>query len=322
MEKRTLGRSGIKVSALGLGCWAIGGPFWRNGEPVGWGQVDDNDSIIAIRRARELGVNFFDTADVYGAGHSEVVLGKAIAGERDKVVIATKFGNVFDEATKQVAGRNFSKEYIRNACEASLRRLNTDYIDLYQIHPKELEPTEALQVFEFLEVLVSEGKIGYYGWSTDDPNRIKLVQASEHFTAVQYNLNIFEDNPEMIELCEATNIAGINRGPLARGLLTGKFSHDSQISSDDLRHNWDFKNGLQGKRIQKLDTLKEILTHDGRTLTQAAIGWIWAKSPYTIPIPGFKTINQVDEIVGSQDFGKLSEQQMKEVTELLRESGN
>jgi aryl-alcohol dehydrogenase-like predicted oxidoreductase len=317
MEKRLLGRSGIEVSALGLGCWAIGGPFWRDGEPVGWGEVSDEESIQAIRRARDLGINFFDTADVYGAGHSETVLAKALAGERDQVVIATKFGNVFVEETRQVIGRNYTKDYIRKACEASLRRLNTDYIDLYQLHPKEVEPADALQVCETLEELVQEGKIRFYGWSTDDPARAKMFGKSGHYTAVQHHLNLFEDNPAMLEVCEALDLASIDRGPLARGLLTGKFNHDSKMPADDVRHKWDFKSGVLAERIRHLNELHGILTEDGRTLTQAALGWLWARSDRTIPIAGFKTVEQVNENAGAQRYGKLSEKQMKSIEEIL-----
>ena len=117
-----------------MGCWAIGGPFWSGENAVGWGQINDDESIRSIHRALELGVTFFDTSDVYGAGHSERVLGRALEGQRQKVVIATKFGNMFDESTKQITGNNASPEYIKQACEASLQRLNTDYIDLYQFH--------------------------------------------------------------------------------------------------------------------------------------------------------------------------------------------
>jgi aryl-alcohol dehydrogenase-like predicted oxidoreductase len=134
MFMRQLGRSGVQVSALGLGCWAIGGPYWENGQPRGWGQIDDDEALRAIQRGLDLGVTFFDTADTYGAGHSERLLGRALAGKRDRVVIATKFGFMFDEATRQVIGRDASPAYIRRACAASLKRLNTDYIDLYQFH--------------------------------------------------------------------------------------------------------------------------------------------------------------------------------------------
>ena len=149
MQKRTLGTSGIEVSALGFGCWAIGGPFWVGTQPLGWGEVSDEESIRAIQRSLELGVNFFDTADVYGAGHSERVLAKALSlalkGERDRVVIATKFGNVFDETSKQITGSDASPAYIRAACEASLRRLETEYIDLYQLHTGDLDLEAAVE---------------------------------------------------------------------------------------------------------------------------------------------------------------------------------
>jgi aryl-alcohol dehydrogenase-like predicted oxidoreductase len=128
---RTLGRSNIEVSALGLGCWAIGGPFWAGETPQGWGEVDDDESIRAIHAGLEMGISFFDTANVYGAGHSETVLGKAFVGRRGQVVIATKFNAVFDEATRQVTGSNSSPAGIRKACDDSLRRLGTDYVDLY-----------------------------------------------------------------------------------------------------------------------------------------------------------------------------------------------
>src|SRR5215212_11975878 len=137
MQERHIGT--ISCSALGLGCWAIGGPFGQDGMPAGWGRVDDRESIAAIRRGLELGVTLFDTADVYGTGHSETILGRALAGRRDDVAIATKFGNTFAEGTGRMLGVDVSPAYIRHACEASLRRLGTDRIDLYQCHVGELD---------------------------------------------------------------------------------------------------------------------------------------------------------------------------------------
>ena len=143
MMVRILGRSGIEISGIGFGCWAIGGPFSMDGRPDGWGQVDDGESVAAVRRAVELGITFFDTADVYGAGHSEEVLGRALAGHRDEVVIATKFGYTFDRGQRAITGEDVSHGYIRRACQASLRRLGTDRIDLYQLHVGDLTPTRA-----------------------------------------------------------------------------------------------------------------------------------------------------------------------------------
>ncbi|WP_233530920.1 aldo/keto reductase [Paenibacillus alkalitolerans] len=135
MQRRKLGKSGIEVSSVGFGCWAIGGPFRLDGLPDGWGEVDDGESVRAIRRALELGVDFFDTADAYGTGHSEEIVGFALEGRRHEAVIATKFGYAYDESTRHVSTRyDVSPDYVRKACEASLRRLKTDYIDLYQLH--------------------------------------------------------------------------------------------------------------------------------------------------------------------------------------------
>ena len=154
---RPLGRSNIAVSAMGLGCWAIGGPFWRGKDAVGWGDVDDNESIRAIHAAIDHGITFFDTSNVYGTGHSERVLGQALGSRRSQVVIATKFGNVFDESTRQIIGADATPEGIRRACDASLQRMQTDTIDLYQLHLGDYDPVKAVEVRQTLEDLVTAG---------------------------------------------------------------------------------------------------------------------------------------------------------------------
>jgi aryl-alcohol dehydrogenase-like predicted oxidoreductase len=318
MVNRRLGRSGIEVSSLGLGCWAIGGPYWDNGRPNGWGQVDDQESLRALARGLELGVTFFDTADIYGCGHSERLLGQALIGRRDQVVIATKFGITFDEATRQVSGRDASPNYIRSACDASLRRLQTDYIDLYQFHLGDFDPVAAGEVRDVLEGLAAAGKIRSYGWSTDDPNRARVFAEGAHCAAVQNHLNLFDDNPAMLALCEHLDLASVIRGPLAMGLLTGKFTPESRLPADDVRHQWNFETGTRSERLEQLAKLREVLTHDGRTLAQAALGWLWARSPQTVPIPGFKTIAQVEENVGAMAFGALNPDQMRATEQMLR----
>lgn len=317
MFTRRLGRAKIEVSALGLGCWAIGGPYWENGQPRGWGAVDDRESLRGLARALELGITCFDTADVYGCGHSERLLGQALGRRRDQVVIATKFGFSFDEATRQVGGRDASPDYIRRACDASLRRLQTDHIDLYQFHLGDYDPEAAREVRDLLEELVAAGKIRGYGWSTDDPDRLKVFAEGSHCTAVQHHLNLFDDNPAILALCEQCDLASVNRGPLAMGLLTGKFTAESQLPQDDVRHQWDFKAGSQAQRLQLLASLRDVLTRDGRTLAQAALGWLWARSERTIPIPGFKTVSQVEENAGALRLGPLSPEQMQAIEQLL-----
>ena len=313
MFTRTLARSGIEISAMGLGCWAIGGPFWRGDQPVGWGTVDDDESVRAIHRGLDLGITFLDTADVYGCGHSERVLGRALAGRRDRVVIATKFGNVFHQPTRRIIGRDGSPEYVRRACGASLRRLNTDYIDLYQFHLGDYDPVQAVAVRDVLEELVAEGKIRAYGWSTDDPDRVRVFAAGSHCVSVQHRLNLFEGASAILDLCEQFDLASINRGPLGRGLLTGKFGPSSRMPQDDLRHDWNFEDGEVAERLRSLKSLQDLLTRDGRTLAQAALGWLWARSEKTVPIPGFKTVRQIEENVAAMEFGPLDGELMKEI---------
>ena len=317
MFTRKLGRSAIEVSGLGLGCWAIGGPFWLDGDSVGCAQVDDQESVHAIERALQLGVTFFDTADMYGGGHSERLLGKVLAGRRDQVIIATKFGWVFEEEARKVSATATSAKYVSEACEASLSRLKTDYIDLYQFHVGSCELDKAVEVREALEKLVEKGKIRYYGWSTDDAERASLFAEGVHCTSVQQQLNILDGNYETLAVCEEMNLASVNRGPLARGLLCGKFTHDSKFPADDVRQRWDLRKGQQAEWLEKLELIREVLTSDGRSLAQAALGWLWARSENTVPIPGFTTVKQVEENAGAADLGPLKAEQMKQIDEVL-----
>ncbi len=321
---RKLGRSGIEVSPLGMGCWAIGGPFYRDETPVGWGNVDDAESLRAIQRALDLGVTFFDTSNVYGTGHSETILGQALRGMRSQVVIATKFGNVFDPATRKITGADASPAGIRQACEDSLRRLACDTIDLYQFHLGGYELDQAGEVRETLEALVREGKIRAYGWSTDDPERAAFFGEGPHCAAVQHQINVFEDAPEMLALCEKLDLASVNRGPLAMGLLTGKFQPGTTLAENDVRgeKSPEWIRYFQGGKpnpvfMQKLEAIREVLTSGGRSLAQGALAWLWARSPKTVPIPGFKTVRQVEENSGAIRFGPLDAAQMSQIDTLL-----
>jgi aryl-alcohol dehydrogenase-like predicted oxidoreductase len=293
-----------------------------DGKPDGWGAVDDAESIRAIQGAIELGVTFFDTADAYGTGHSERVLGQAIKGRRDKVVIATKFGFTYDEAQRELTGTNTSSQYIRWACAASLRRLGSDYIDLYQIHAS--PPAEqAEETLDTLEQLQQEGLIRAYGWSTSDPNAGRLLATYPNSAAIQHGLNVFGDAPEMLEVCAEHNLASINNAPLASGLLSGKYQADSVLPADDFRtagHAWAiyFEKGRpKPEFLEKLQAVREVLTSQGRTLVQGALAWIWARSDKTIPIPGFKTLAQVEENCAALRFGPLTSAQMTEIDQLL-----
>ncbi len=320
MNKRQLGRSGIEVSPLGMGCWAIGGVWKFLDIPGGWGEVDDSESISAIQHAFDGGINFFDTAATYGTGHSEVILGKALAGKRDQAVIATKFGFNVNEAGKFVTRYTRAEvlHNLRDDCIASLRRLNTDYIDLFQLHVWDYPLDKAEPLREALEDLVREGKIRYYGWSTDSVDAARIFAAGEHCVAVQHDLNVVLDAAEMLALCEQTNLASVNRSPLARGALTGKYTKETVFASNDVRTDPWAQEHILLPAFDQLEALRDVLTSGGRTLAQGALAWIWARSGVTIPIPGMRTVAQVKENVGAMQFGALTADQMQQIDALLR----
>jgi len=320
MFKRRLGRSNLEVSAMGLGCWAIGGLWTYDGEPAGWGQVDDAESIRAIHCALDAGINFFDTAANYGCGHSEQILGQAVAGRRDRVILATKFGYVVDEENRIVTRSTDIVNRIRQECEASLRRLKSDYIDLYQFHVHDYDPGKAAEVCDALEALVGEGKIRWYGWSTDNPEAAQVFAQGQHCTAIQHWMNMGYDVPQMLAVCEEHNQASINRSPLGSGMMTGKFNRDSTFPEDDMRHSWNLREAWPTERLQRIQAVREALAGDARTQAQIALAWIWTRSDRTIPIPGFKTVAQVKENIQAMEFGLLSGEQMKKIDEIFGRS--
>jgi aryl-alcohol dehydrogenase-like predicted oxidoreductase len=324
MFKRRLGRSNLEVSAMGLGCWAIGGPWdWLEADgskgPVGWGQVDDAESIRALHYALDAGINFFDTAANYGCGHSERILSQAIAGRRDRVILATKFGYVVDEENRTVSETENVVPRIRQECEDSLRRLQTDYIDLYQFHVNEYPADKAAEVRDTLEDLVREGKIRWYGWSTDHPERALVFAQGEHCTAIQHVLNMAYDAPQILALCEEYDQASINRTVLGMGMLTGKFNRDTTFPANDIRHQWDLKGERPTQNLERIAAVHKLFEDEGdpRTQSQIALAWAWTRSDRTIPIPGFKTVAQVKENIQAMASNLLHPEQMKKIDEIF-----
>ncbi|MFE2061053.1 aldo/keto reductase [Streptomyces sp. NPDC059467] len=311
------------IPPLGMGCWAIGGPFRAGDTPVGWGKVDDAESTRAVRRAVDLGIRFFDTSDVYGTGHSERILGAALAGHRDDVLIATKWGNVFDEGSRRITGEDPGPAHVRHAVEASLTRLGTDRVDLYQWHLGGASAEQAQEMQGALEDLVAAGKIRHYGWSTDDP-ALPTALAGPHFAAVQHELNVLSDAPDMLRLVAEHNWASVNRSPLAMGLLSEKYTGDTRLAQDDVRGDeappWMryFADGAPaGEWLKRRDAVREILTSDGRSLVQGALAWNWARSPHTVPIPGFRTVAQVEENADALGRAPLTAGELSEIDALL-----
>ncbi|MHA2226925.1 MAG: aldo/keto reductase [Candidatus Hodarchaeales archaeon] len=327
IEKRKLGKSGIKVSALGLGCFALGGPFQgKDGNYIAYGTVNDDESRRILHKAIEMGVNFFDTADVYGCGHSERILGSVLSEhDRNDVVIATKFANEFDETTKTVIGKNVKPSFIRNALNASCERLHTDYIDLYQLHDSQHDVESAKDIRDLLEELVSEGRIKGYGWSTDDVERAKVFAEGKNCIAIQYAIHMTRTNPKMIALCEQHDLAGVIRSPLGSGILTGKYSkeHMENLPKD---HMWYGKGFVEEdwfiKRQKKLEELKKLLQNDYRTVVQVLLSYLWSTSETTIPIPGAKTLAQIKENAAILEYGPLEPELLRSINAIFEEIRN
>ena len=325
MQARRLGWTNLEVSPLGLGCWAIGGPTQFRGSQFGWGQIDEGEAIRAIHVALDGGITFLDTADIYGTGLSERIVGQALAGRRDRVLVATKFGLTFDEYSGNMTGRDADPTYIRQACEASLRRLRTDYIDLYQFHIGNYDPAAVDPVLETLDELVAEGKIRYYAWGTEPEGARRFVERGR-CPAVQFGLNMltmfFPEADRRLSFCDEHDLLAILNGPLGKGLLTGKFDQTTRFPEGDLRRQqgWNLQEGAVGKARGVVEQLRDILTSDGRTVAQAALGALWARSERCLPIPGFKTVAQVRENIGALHHGPLSSQQMRAVADLVSSS--
>lgn len=316
---------GLEIPALGFGGWAIGGPFFAGDVPLGWGAVDDDESIAAIHRALDLGIRFFDTASNYGGGHSEAVIGRALEGRKD-VVIATKFGHVTNPATKQAEADNVAPEFITRIVEMSLRNLRREKIDLLQLHLGGLPISEAEAVFEQLSRMREAGKIDAFGWSTDDPERAAAFAGLDGFVSIQHNMNVLDPADAMIAVIEKAGLVSIDRGPLAMGLLSGRFAPGDRLAANDVRSaslEWltYFKDGRVSPEFSaRLDAIRGCLTTGGRTLAQGAIGWLWARCPATLPIPGIRTVRQAEENAGALAFGPLPADVMDEIERLLGRS--
>ena len=307
MNYRMLGRTGLKVSEIGFGAWAIGGPAKLGEANIGWGPVDDRESIRALNAAFDQGVNFFDTADVYGWGHSEEIIGKTFHKKRDKIIIASKVGNRIDENGRWV--KDFSPEWVKKAVVASLRRLRTDYIDLYLLHSPHADFEYSHQTFDVFEDLKAEGKIRFYGISIGPVEHgIQLARLGKG-DAFQVVYNIFnrEAEKELFPLAEKYNLGIIARVPLASGFLTGKFSESHQFHPQDHRAN---KSPEEIKelvyRVKKL----LFLQNEDRTLAQAALQFCLAPKVVSTVIPGAKNYEQAKANAQASQLGPLSPEEI------------
>jgi len=316
MQTRKLGYTDLYLTTVGLGTWAIGGGGWA----YGWGPQDDTDSIRAIQRALDLGINWIDTAAVYGLGHSEEIVGKAIRGRRDQVIIATKCGLVWDEGSTTPYGR-LKAWSVRQEVEASLRRLGVDVIDLYQIHwPNPDEDIE--EAWATIADLVREGKIRYAGVSNFSVEQMKRIQPIHPIASLQppYNMLRRDIEAEILPFCAANNIGVIVYSPMASGVLTEKFSRQwvASLPDDDWRKK--YSGHLQEPELSAnltlVEGLKAIAARYGRTVSQLAIAWTLRRPEVTAAIVGARRPDQIEQTAPAADW-TLPPEVLAEIDDLL-----
>jgi aryl-alcohol dehydrogenase-like predicted oxidoreductase len=308
MQRRPLGRTGLQVSEIGFGAWAVGG----NAHGNSYGPTVDAESVAAIRKAADLGVNFFDSADVYGWGHSEEVLGQALEDRRDEVFLATKVGGDFYHGGVRM---NFDAGYVAFALERSLQRLRTDHLDLYQLHNPPAELMGDPATYEVLEDLKAEHKIEHYGVSVHEPFEASLCLEAGKPEVLQVPFSLFRQ--EWIEnlLADArqAGVGIIAREPLGNGFLTGRMKRDSTFLPGDIRHHW--PPAMVAGRIAAATRLS-FLVKPNRTMAQAALRFVLAFPEISVAIPGAKTVSQVAENVGSADAPPLTQAEVQEARAL------
>ncbi len=314
MQRRQLGYTDLKLTTVGLGTWAMGGP-WQ----FGWGPQDDGEAIAAILTALDEGINWIDTAAVYGCGHSEELVGEALRQTGQKPIIATKCGLLWNDKREKVSC--LKRESIRDECHASLKRMGIEVIDLYQMHWG--EPDEDIEeAWEAMAELAEEGKVRYIGVSNFNIEQIKRVHRISPVASLQppYSMLHREVEDELLNYCAENNIGVVAYSPMQRGLLTGKFSQGRLAGlplDDHRRKSPDFQEPQFSTSLELVDQLRPIAERNGRTLAQLAISWVLRRSEVTAAIVGARRPEQIVETSRAGDW-KLSVEDIEQIEQLLK----
>ncbi|MHC1479533.1 aldo/keto reductase [Frateuria aurantia] len=296
MIKRELGKSGLEVSAIGFGCMGLN---------FGYGHaLEERDAIQLIREAAERGVDFFDTAEIYGPFTNEVVVGKALAPIRDAVVIATKFGFDIDQETGQNRGLNSRPEHIRAVAEASLKRLGIETIDLLYQH--RVDPAVPIEdVAGAVKDLIAAGKVRHFGLSEPGAATVRRAHAVQPVTALQNEYSLWTRGPEsngILEACEDLGIGLVAYSPLGKGFLTGAMGKDAKIAENDFRRLLPrFSPEAMAANQGLIDVLKQVADRKQATLAQIALAWLLARKPWIVPIPGTTRLARLEENLAAAD---------------------
>ncbi len=307
MRQRKLGREGLEVSAMGLGCM---------GMSEFYGNSDERESIATIHRALELGVNFLDTADMYGPFKNEELVGRAIKGRRDAVIIATKFGNVRGE-DGSFLGINGRPEYVRRACEASLRRLGVDTVDLYYQH--RVDPNTPIEeTVGEMSRLVEEGKVRYLGLSEAAIETIRRAHEVHPIAALQTEYSLWSRDPEdgLLDVCRELGIGFVAYSPLGRGFLTGQIKSYDDLAPDDFRrHSPRFQGENFGKNLELVSRIEQTAAKRGCTAAQLALAWVLAQGEEIVPIPGTKRRKYLEENVAALEV-EITPEDLERINEV------
>ena len=313
MQKRRLGRRGPEVSAIGFGCMGLNFGYAN--------AVSEEEGIRLIRAAFERGVTFFDTAEVYGPFTNEEMVGKALAPVRDQVVIATKFGFRIDPATGRQAGLDSRPEHIREVCDASLKRLGIEAIDLLYQH--RVDPDVPIEeVAGAVKELIAEGKVGHFGLSEPGAQTVRRAHAVQPVTALQNEYSLWTRGPEsngILDACEELGIGFVPYSPLGKGFLTGAMSKDTRLGEGDFRNILPRFTSEAMERNQALvDLLKRIAGRKGATPAQIALAWLLAQRPWIVPIPGTTKLHRLEENLGAAEV-ELSAGDLDEIRQVAAE---